>query len=155
MLNNIDSIINYIELTKEIDEPIIPKPNIDIYEELDSDIILEKEKELFGMYITSHKTEKYKLNYVNIVNLSNIKDNHNKNITIIVNVDRIKETLTKKGDNMAFISGSDNTGTVSITLFPDMYKSANVKRNDIIKVFGRVERRFDEYQVIANNIEVL
>ena len=155
LLNNIDSIINYIELTKEIDESIIPKPNIDMYEELDSDIILEKEKELFGMYITSHKTEKYKLNYSNIVDLSNIKENHNKNITIIVNVDRIKETLTKKGDNMAFISGSDNTGTVSITLFPDMYKSTNVKRNDIIKVFGRVERRFDEYQVIANNIEVL
>ncbi len=155
LLNNIDSIINYIELTKEIDESIIPKPNIDVYEELDSDIILEKEKELFGMYITSHKTEKYKLNYSNIIDLSNIKENHNKNITIIVNVDRIKETLTKKGDNMAFISGSDNTGTLSITLFPDMYKNTRIKRNDIIKVFGRVERRFDEYQIIANNIEVL
>lgn len=56
---------------------------------------------------------------------------------------------------MAFISGSDNTGTISITLFPDMYKNTRIKRNDIIKVFGRVERRFDEYQVIANNIEVL
>lgn len=155
LLNNIDSIINYVELTKEIGDSIIPIPNITIYEELDSDTILEKEKELFGIYITSHKSEKYKLNYNDIVDLYNIKDYYNKNINIIVNVDRIKETLTKKGENMAFINGSDNTGNISITLFPNVYKDINIKRNNIIKVNGKVEKRYDEYQVIANTIDIL
>lgn len=155
LLNNIDSIENYIYLISELEESVVPKPNITIYDELDIDEILEKEKELFGIYLTSHKTEKYKLSYKNIIDISNIKNFHNKNIDIIASIDKVKEVLTKKGDTMSFITGSDNTGTVSITLFPDMYKKYSVKKNDILKISGRVERRFDTYQLIANEIEVL
>ena len=34
-------------------------------------------------------------------------------------------------------------------------KLENIKKGDIIKVKGRVEKRYDEYQLIANEIEIL
>ena len=155
LINNMDSILNYIELTQDIDDTIIPKPEITYYDEFDDNEILEHEKELFGFYLTSHKTEKYKLNYPNITDLNNIKDNFGKNIDVIVNVDNIKEVITKNNEAMAFIKSSDNTGSISITLFPKIYKEIKVSKNSIIKVMGKVEKRFNEYQLIANKIEIL
>ena len=31
----------------------------------------------------------------------------------------------------------------------------NIEEGNIVKVFGRVERRFDKYQVIVNNIQII
>jgi len=155
IIENLEAILNYAELTIDLDENFVPKPEIIIYEEYDIDEILEKEKELFGFYLTSHKTEKYKLNEGNITDLNIISDYFNKNITIVVNIDKIKEITTKKNEIMAFITGSDNTGVVSITVFPNLYREIedlDLKRGQIIKVLGRVEKRFDEYQVVGAKI---
>ncbi len=152
LINNLDSIINYVYLSNDLEDGIIPKPVLINYDN-DLDEILEKEKELFGFYLTSHKTEKYKLNDTNIIDVDKIKDYYDKIISVIINIDRKKEVTTKKGDIMCFIVGSDNTGSVSITLFPDIYKSySNLKVGDIIKVNGRVEKRYDEYQLAVKSI---
>ena len=68
----------------------------------------------------------------------------------------IKEIFTKKNDVMAFITASDEYTSVSLTLFPDNYKKFNnIKKNNIIKVTGKVEKRFDKYQIIVNNLIIL
>ena len=36
-----------------------------------------------------------------------------------------------------------------------IYKEIKVSKNSIIKVMGKVEKRFNEYQLIANKIEIL
>ena len=52
--------------------------------------------------------------------------------------------------------GSDEFGEVDLTCFPDVYKKFNnIKVGNIIKIFGRVEKRYDKYQVIINNISIL
>ena len=57
---------------------------------------------------------------------------------------------------MAFITGEDEYGEIALTIFPTIYKKFNsISESNIIKVFGRVERRFDKYQVIVNDIKVL
>ena len=57
---------------------------------------------------------------------------------------------------MVFVTGADNTDSVSVTLFPNIYKdNKDINKGDIIRVYGRVEKRFDQYQLIANNIERL
>lgn len=55
---------------------------------------------------------------------------------------------------MAFINCSDDTGSISITLFPKVYKK-DIKKNNIVKVVGIVEKRFNEYQLVANKIDIL
>ena len=71
-------------------------------------------------------------------------------------IDNIKEVITKKNDAMAFISASDEYGQISLTMFPKIYKEYNkIDKKNIIRVTGRVERRYDQYQVIVNQLKIL
>ena len=57
---------------------------------------------------------------------------------------------------MAFIDGTDNLNKVSLVLFKEVYeKINNINVNDIIHVFGHVERRYNEYQIVVKQIEKL
>ena len=95
-------------------------------------------------------------NTIYMVNTSNISDFFDKRIFMIVMISRLKETTTKNNDVMAFIVGSDEFGEVDLTCFPDVYKKFNnIKVGNIIKIFGKVEKRYDKYQVIINNISIL
>ena len=155
LINNLEDIINYIELTIDLDDNLIEKPILKIYDN-DLDNILEHEKELFGFYITSHKTEKYKLLYKNIINIEDIKNYFNKDINIIISIDKIKEITTKNNEPMAFITGVDSTGNISITVFPKKYNLLNnCNKNDILLINGHVEKRFNDYQIILNNVKKL
>ena len=77
-------------------------------------------------------------------------------INIVVVIDRVKEILTKKNDAMLFVYGSDNTGSIDITLFPNVYlENKDINKKDVIRVFGRVEKRYDRYQIIADKVSKL
>lgn len=154
LINNLDKILNYMDLSIDLDENSLVKPEMEILSEYSIDEILEKEKEVFGFYLTSHKTEKFKLNNPGIVDISDIKKHLNKKIEVIASIDKVKEIVTKKNEVMAFITASDNTGTTTLIVFPDLYKNINnFKKNEIIKVGGKVEKRFDEYQIICDTID--
>ena len=57
---------------------------------------------------------------------------------------------------MAFITAQDEFGSISLTLFPKTYKQYNnLSRKNIIRVFGRVERRYDKYQIVVNSLKKL
>lgn len=154
LISNLDNILNYVELSKDIEEDLLLKPTINEKEELPLEDILEKEKQVFGFYLTSHKTEKYKLNSPDITDIYDIKEKLNKRVMVIVSVEKIKEIITKKNETMCFLTSSDNTGTTVLIVFPDLYKQINnFKKNEILKVHGKIEKRFDEYQIICNEIE--
>ncbi len=154
LISNIDEILNYDDLTLDIDDELIAKPDIEVLDELPLDEVLEHEKEVFGFYLTSHKTEKYKLNNPDITDVFDIKNHLNKTVNLILNIDKVKEITTKRNEVMCFITASDNTGTVSLTVFPDLYKEENnFKKNEIIKVTGKVEKRYNEYQILCSKIE--
>ena len=71
-------------------------------------------------------------------------------------INSIKEINTKKNDIMAFINAQDEFGSISLTLFPKTYKNyLYLKKKNIIRVFGRVEKRYDQYQIIVNSIKKL
>ena len=167
LINNLDDIMNYIttippilsspyiSLTIDLDDISIEKPILKFYDN-DVDDILEHEKELFGFYVTSHKTEKYKLLYKNITNLDEVSNNFNKDINIIISIDKIKEITTKNNDIMAFVNGVDGTGNINITVFPNKYDLIKeYNKNDILLINGRVEKRFNEYQIILNKVKKL
>ena len=156
LINNLDELINYGELTKDLDPSLVMKPEIEKDEEFDKDFLLQKEKELFGFYLTSHPSTKYKAKRNDYVNLKDVSKYFDKIINTIVLVEKVRTIKTKKGENMAFITCSDEDSILEYILFPKTYNTYNyISRGDIIEVSGKVEKRLSDLQVIVNNINKL
>ena len=67
-------------------------------------------------------------------------------------IDKIKEIITKNNEKMAFLSCSDEEMSIDVIIFPKVYENlSNLKKSDIIKVDGHIERR-DNYNIVANAI---
>ena len=151
LIENLDNVLNYADIAKDAGLIEIEKPEIEVYDEYDSKDIIDLELKTVGFYLTEHPVSKYRQDYV--VNSMNIKDYFDKRIKLVVMIQYLRETTTKNNDVMAFITGVDEYGEISLTVFPDTYKRFNdIKNGDIIEVVGKVERRFDKYQVIVNTI---
>ena len=156
LITNLDAIINYGELIKDLDREFALPPEIIVYEEYTNKELMEQELNVFGFYLTNNPITELKLKHSNIINLNEVDSYFDKNINIIVYVDKIKEVNTSKGDKMCFISGSDELSTVDIVLFPKTYeKYKDISQGSIILVKGKVEKRFDKYQVVVNSMEKL
>lgn len=152
---NLDNLINYSELCNELDSEFVLKPEIEIYDEFDKNYLMNKEKELFACYISSHPATSYKINN-NAINLDNIRNYYDKNVMVIGIIDKIKKITTKRGEDMAFVTLSDEFSVLDVTLFPKTYIScSDIRVNNIVKIYGRVERRYDTFQLVANKLEIL
>ena len=154
--HNLDSIMNYAELVKNLDPDYVLKPDIEVVDDYSKDYLVKREKELLGFYLSNHPVTFYKSNYQDIISLDKAKNYLGKNITTVVLVERFRVIQTKNGDDMMFFDGSDEYGKMDFTLFPKLYQQYSfLKSGDIIKVVGNVERRYDNYQVIINKLEKL
>lgn len=118
---------------------------------------LEFEKEVLGQYFSEHPTVSKKKMDNNIQHIWDIqqssKDSYVKVIGMVEDIRRIR---TKKGEAMAFVTVQDDTGTVSITLFPDDFAKFNtlLKEQAILFIEGKKETRNGRVQIIAKNISI-
>lgn len=148
LLNNIDSLINYALLTEDLgDNALVPE--IEVYEELDKNTLRQLELNNYGFYISNHPASKY----TNVVKCCDVQKNIFKIVKMCVIIENIKYIKTKSGEDMAFISGSDETGNCNFTIFPkNFYMLQNIKKDDIIKIIGNVSKRYDKLNVIVTNL---
>ena len=154
LLNNLDSILNYADLMKEAGIIELSKPSLIKATDISEEEKIQNQLDIFGFYLSNHPTNNYK--EARDIDTKQIAKNYDKNISIVLIIDNIKEVTTKNNDMMAFITASDEFGKTSLTLFPKTYKEYNnIKKKDIIRVLGRVEKRFDQYQIIVNSLKVL
>ncbi len=152
MIENLDIAINYASLITELDEAFVTEPLIKNYQEYDDDILRTKELNSYGFYIANHPVSKY--NDKGIMKLVDIKQNFNKVVKCVVLIENIKSIKTKKQENMAFITASDETKEAEFILFPNGYNLINnIKHNDIVIIQGLVTKRFDTYQITINTIK--
>ena len=151
--NSLDNLMNYSKLCHDLGYDYVLKPEIEEVEEYDRMTLINKEKDLYGFYLTNHPISFYKDKYDNIVDLCDISKYFNKVINTIVMIDKITIIKTKDKEDMAFITASDEIDTTEFVLFPKVYKDyTNLSKNDIVYVNGKVERR-NNYQIIVNSIE--
>ena len=153
---NIDAAINYAVLAKDLDENFIETPIMTIESEFDSEELSLREREVFGFYLTNHPVLKYKEMYDNIINTNEIDKYFDKTVNLVVYVNRVNFTNTKKGEKMCFINGSDEVSDVDITVFPKEYDLiSSIDKQNIILVTGKVQRRMSKYQVILEKVKML
>lgn len=151
LINNIKSANIYSELANELDKNLINKPVLEKFPEFDKSFLMQKEYELYGFYVSDHPSSKY--NCPKSANLSNYFD---KRIEINVLLENIKKIKTKKGEDMAFLDVSDETGKIDCTLFPrNINFLTNIKVGDMLKITGQVQKRMNIYQIIVDNIKKL
>ena len=152
LIDNLDIIINYGELLKDVGEYAL-MPEILLKDEYTPREIMNIELDLFGHYLKNNPVSIARSKYNNTVMVNDIEKYFNRVVNIVILVDSIREINTKNSQKMAFINGSDELSDMSIVLFPQIYEKCNVNKNDIIYVTGRVEKRFNKYQLIASNLK--
>lgn len=155
-IENLDAIINYSELVSTLDKEFVLVPDLDIKDEFSNEKLIYMEKELFGIYLSNHPVTSYKAKYNNMISLDKLSSYFNKNISTVVLVEKTRVIQTKKGEDMMFFDGSDEYSRESFTMFPKTFEQFDfIKVGDILKVDGRVERRYDTFQVVVNKVEKL
>lgn len=153
LIYNLDVIINYGEIGSLLQDEL--KPIIEEKEEFKQEELMQYELDMFGFYITTHPITKYKIKY-NTLSINEIENEINKDVELVLLVNKVKENTTKKNEKMCFINAMDEVSNIDLVLFPKVYeKSQNINRLDVIHLFGRVEKRFDKVQIIVNKMEIL
>ena len=146
LVENIAVALNFAE----IDDELIKKPVIIELDDYSDEVKRNNELESFGYFITNHPASKYQ----NVIKLEMLEKYLFKNIKCVVLVNRISNIKTKKNENMAFISASDETGTCDFTIFPKNMNLINdLKIGDLVEINGNVSKRFDKVSIIVNNIK--
>lgn len=156
LINNLDNLINYAELTKDLDPSLVMKPLLEVEEEYSKELLLQQEKELFGFYMSSHPVTSYQVDNPRAIPLNEVERFFNKKITALILVENIKIIETKNKDTMAFITGSDETSAMDFVLFPKTYQLySKIEKGNLLKIIGTVEKRLDKMQIVVQKIEWL
>lgn len=149
LIENLENILNYSELGDLLEDKSL-LPIIQEYEEFESTYIMEKELELFGFYLSNHPITKFKIKY-NSINIKEIPSYFDKNIDIVVYIDRIKELTTKNNEKMCFATVSDEMENIDAVFFPKIYNDV-IQKHNILYLNAKVEKRYDKYQLVVNKI---
>ena len=140
----------YADLAKSLDDSLVSIPELKETEEYSDIELMKKEVELFGYYVSSHPASKYP----KVMKLFDVRNYFDKNVETVILIDRLKTLKTKKDEDMAFITGSDETSSLDFVIFSNTFNQLyNISVGDLVKVFGHVERRNDKFQIIVNKIE--
>ena len=156
LIENLDDILNYAELIVDLDPSFVEKPNITLKEEFKNVELIEKEKEIFGLYLSNHPTLSYKNKY-KTVEIEDIDKYLNKQVEIIALIEKIKVIETKAKEKMAFVSVSDDKRSTEFVFFPRTYNyyENEIQVGKVVKVKGKVEKRYDSLQIIVSSLEEL
>jgi len=131
------------------------------------------EKELLGLYVTSHPLEDFKEVFKNkevshnsplfgqttsmrVVPISKIDSNFvNRRISIGGIISNIKKIITKNGRPMLFVNLEDLTDKIEVVVFPGLIERnpSVFQENKIVVISGRINERDGVPKLICENIE--
>ena len=116
---------------------------------------LAHEKEAIGVNLSGHPLDTYSALIIS-KKFEQIADMIKKDQKIkgIVIIDSVRKTRTKKGEEMAFMTVSDITGTIGITVFSQVLTKTSdlLKAGAMIEITGKVDSYNDKLSIIANQI---
>ena len=129
-------------------------PDIDEWPENE---LLNFEKESLGFYITGHPLASYSddiKKYSTADTITVQKMTNDNEATLCGVVVSLKESITKKGDRMGFITLEDLNGTLEVIIFPDVYREvATILGSDLpLLVRGRLDVSDENTKLIASEI---
>jgi DNA polymerase-3 subunit alpha len=140
--------------------PRTAEPAASVVPEWDDDQRLAYEKEVLGFYVSGHPLARFEgvtesLGVTSSAELAN--RGHGARVTLFGHVAALKETATRSGNRMAFLTLEDMAGTVEVTVFPEPYKVAApfLRSRDPVVVRGRVDDGDKGRVVLAEEVRLL
>ncbi|PIR03641.1 MAG: DNA polymerase III subunit alpha [Candidatus Magasanikbacteria bacterium CG11_big_fil_rev_8_21_14_0_20_39_34] len=141
--------------------------------ELDSKVILSNvkgqeatmaqklvwEKQLMGLYISSHPFLEYEKLFGDTLTPLNACEYFDRDAWIVIGgvVDKIQKKITKKGDIMLFVTIQDTSSSLELLVFPKTYKTTQTlwAEGACVCVVGKTPREEGENKVYVENLYVL
>ncbi|SDN05359.1 DNA polymerase III subunit alpha [Sediminibacillus halophilus] len=164
LLGTIDQAMEQAELFGEFgDQPSLFQNSLELdvtYKKMDDFTDMQKltfEKEVLGIYISSHPLAKYReqlrsAGYIHLEDSRHFVGRNNLKAGVIVQ--ELKKIRTKRGDPMAFMTMGDEKGQMEAVIFPELYRQVNrwLKEESIILITGKVEQRNERWQWLLSGI---
>ncbi|MFH1124544.1 MAG: DNA polymerase III subunit alpha [Pseudomonadota bacterium] len=135
-------------------------PELPDLEEWDEREKLRKEKESLGFYITGHPLDRFKVEVERFATCT-IQDLSTNNDRATVKVAGVIENLkikrTKRGEKMAILSLEDQTGSLDVIVFPDVFNNTSplLKTDEPLLITGTAEVDDNTVKVISQEIHSL
>ena len=135
LLATLDAAVKYAELVSPTEDTDLFEGNATHFgkskyirtDELPLMVKLQFEKEVLGQYFSEHPTVSKKKNMSQqVANIWDVvQSTKDWKVTVVGLIQDIKKIRTKKGESMAFVTIQDETGSISVTLFPEEYAKYN------------------------------
>lgn len=121
--------------------------------------ILKYEKEVLGLYISSHPLASYRgdlrsSGYIAVQQLEALPAK--KQVRLAAVVLQQRTIRTKKGQPMAFLTLGDETGEVEAVVFPDLHRQIGrfLEEETLLDLVGKIEKRNGERQLILQEAQL-
>ena len=112
---------------------------------------LRLEKEVIGFYLSNHPVSIYEKWFTSL-DATLLHDSTGKTAfrRCLVYINELKKIRTKKGEQMAFLTVSDQSGEMEVVVFPNVLKSHStiIQKGKIILIQGKIEARAGKDQMI-------
>lgn len=116
---------------------------------------LESEKNVLGVYLSTHPIVyvKQRLN-IPVIPVSSLNQYISKKVQVVLSISRIKPIVDKKGNEMCFIEGYDETGSIEGVVFSFAYQKVKMilQKGKIVYIEGKIDNR-DKLSLIVNNVK--
>ena len=145
----------------ENSKTVIPATPLLKDQESDRNLIPQWEKELLGLYFSSHPLDNLQDLFLSkgVITLdealTEIKSSHM--LILGVMVTKIRKITTKKGEVMAFLSIEDKTARTDAVVFPRVYQElkGTIKEGSAILLVGKLNVRDGEKSVIVEKAKMV
>ncbi len=122
--------------------------------------ILEWEKELLGLYFSSHPLDNLQEFFAakDVVTIRELKDKKNRALIVLGGlITNVKRITTKKGERMAFLTVEDKTGNTDVIVFPRTYEEMkdSFEPNKPMLIAGRINERDGERSVVLEKAKYI
>lgn len=142
--------LNHLDLGDSLTTTISSCPEFSLTERLN------QEQEALGVYLSGHPTDQYQqlAEYIGAIPIKELGTTGR--ATVVAYVMKVKRITTRKRQQrMAFISVSDATGQLDLTLFPKQYQQFEpvLDQNRVLVVSGHLEQRERGLQLVVEQMQ--
>lgn len=116
---------------------------------------LELEKNVLGIYLSTHPIVYVKQRLkVSVIPVSALNQYISKKVQVVLSISRVKPIVDKKGNEMCFFEGFDETGNIEGVVFSFAYQKVKMvlQKGKIVYIEGKIDYR-DKLSLIVNSVK--